>query len=97
MKRTEIQSIGDVLRSVLDESNMSLRLAELKAGEIWQEMIGSELASKCMRPYVKNGVMSIRVTDAALRHEFHMQRSSMIRAINRRLNANIISDIRFIG
>ncbi len=97
MKRTEIQSVGDILRQVLTESNMSGKLAELKAAELWPQLIGTDLASRCMKPYVKDGIMTIRVLDAPLRQEFHMQRSSMVRALNRILEIPVIKDIRFVG
>lgn len=97
MKRTETMSAGDVLRQVIDEANLGNRLAEVRAVELWPQIIGTDIAGKCMRPYVKAGVMSIRCIDAALRHELHMQRSSIARAINTVLKGNIIREIRFIG
>lgn len=97
MKRTEIQSIGDVLRQILDESEMGAKLDELRAAELWPEIIGPDLSRRCMRPYVRNGIMTIRVIDAPLRQEFNMQRSSMARALNRMLGRTVITEIRFIG
>ena len=97
MKRTDIQTAGDVLRSILEDSEMGLKIAELKAAEIWQEMIGPDISSQCMLPLVRNGIMTIRVTDAPLRNELHMQRTSMIRSINRTIGKDVIKEIRFKG
>ena len=97
MQRTEPMSIGDVLRLTIQECNMTARLNEQRAIALWPAVVGSHIAGKCGKPAVKNGVMSISVNAAPLRHELTMNRSSMIRIINERLGADVLSEIRFTG
>ena len=95
MDRKEICSAGDVLRQIIDESNMSGRLAELKAADYWPCVVGPDIASKTMKPYVFKGVMTIRVPDASLRNELSMYRSAMIRELNRLAGSEAILSLRF--
>lgn len=97
MKRTDTQSIGDILRLALQENCMDSRLDEFKAVEIWSSVVGRYIASQCRRPFVKDGLMTIGVPNAALRQELLMNRSRLRAAINRDIGKETISDIRFIS
>ena len=97
MERKEPESVGDVLRSLLEESSLKARMEELDAIELWPQVAGESIASECSRPSVKNGVMSISVKNAALRNELHMSRTSLRSLINNHLGKEIISEIRFVS
>lgn len=95
MERTDPQSIGDILRLAFQENCMQDRLDEYKAADLWQTVVGADLARKCRRPAVKNGIMTIGVPNAALRNELAMNRSTLRGAINGILGKNTITEIRF--
>lgn len=97
MERIIPQSIGDVLRLAFQENCMQGRLDECKAADHWQALIGADLARKCRRPTVKNGVMTVGVPNAALRNELAMSRSSLRNAINSMIGKVTITEIRFIS
>lgn len=97
MDRVEIKSIGDVLRQVIAEHNMKDRLDELKAADHWASVVGDYIAAHSSRPYVKNGIMTVHIADAGLRHEVSMHRSVIMRDINRLTGRQIIKSIRFIS
>lgn len=97
MQRSEIKSIGDVLREAIEETNMQTRLDELQAADLWPQIVGSEIASHTMRPLVRSGVMTIRVIDASLRQELSMHRTLLLREINRLMQKDVIMSLRFIG
>lgn len=94
MKRSEIQSVGDVLRMALEENDLAGRLEELKAAELWPQVVGSHLASMTLRPYIRAGTMTVRVPDASLRHELSMHRTLILREINRLLGKDLIHTLR---
>lgn len=95
MERKQSQSIGDVLRLAFQDNCMQDRLDERKAIEIWPAIVGPELASQCIRPTVKDGVMTVGVRNASLRHELTMNRSRLCDAINSALGRVIIDNVRF--
>lgn len=95
MKRNEPESIGDVLRLAIQESNMSTGLNEAKAIRYWPAVIGEPIARQCGHPYVKAGVMTIQVPNAALRHELNMNRSSLAAHINRLVGNDTIKELKF--
>ena len=95
MERKKPESVGDVLRALLEETELQNRMDELKAIELWHEISGSQIASECGKPSVKNGLMTIGVKNASLRNELHMNRSSLKNHINIHLGKEIIKEIRF--
>lgn len=97
MERKVPESIGDVLRSFLEETSLQTRLDELKGVELWAKVAGAEIAAECGKPIVKKGVMSIGVSNASLRNELHMSRSQFRNHINKLIGKEIIKEIRFIS
>ena len=95
MQRKNICSVGDVLRQAIEENNMSGRMAEIEAAAAWPSIVGAHVASMTLRPYVKQGAMTIRVPDAGLRQELMMNRSALIREFNRIVGQEVIKSLRF--
>ena len=95
MQRYDPQSVGDVLRDLLDETSLQNRMDELKAADLWKLVAGPAIAELTSKPYVKNGVMSIGVPNASLRNELLMNRSRLREIINKNIGKEIITEIRF--
>lgn len=95
MKRYYPESIGDVLRQVLEETSLQNRMDELRAAGLWKSIVGDSLAVQCSAPLVKNGVMQIGVPNASLRHELMMNRTRLRALINQTIGKEIITEIKF--
>ena len=97
MQRHTPQSVGDVLRNLLEETSLLNRMDELNAAALWKKIAGEALAAQTSSPHVKNGVMSIGVPNAALRNELLMNRSRLRNIINKTIGKEVITEIRFIS
>ena len=97
MQRYAPQSVGDVLRELLEETSLQNRMDELHAATLWSKIVGPQMAALTRHPQVKGGVMTVGVPNAALRNELLMNRSRLRDIINKTLGKEIISDIRFIS
>lgn len=95
MKRIDPESIGDVLRLTLQESQMTGRLDECRAVALWPELMGSAIAGRTAHPTVSLGIMTVYVDSAVLRQELNMNRSRIIRMINDRLGKEVVRELRF--
>ena len=95
MERHSPQSVGDVLRNLLEETSLQNRMDELKAADLWRKIKGNSIADITSRPTVKNGLMSIGVPNASLRNELHMNRTRLKEIINETIGKEIITEIRF--
>ena len=97
MERKDAESLGDLLRQAIEENQAAFRFDEINAINAWPAVVGRDVAAKTLRPYIKNGRMTIRVPAAPLRHELNMMRSALARAINADVGKDIVTELRFIG
>ena len=97
MERKHPESVGDVLRSLLEETDLQNRMEELRAADLWSKVAGEAIASECGKPTVKNGVMSVSIPNASLRQELLMNRSRLKNLINKYIGKDIITEIRFVS
>lgn len=97
MKRSEPISIAEVLRQAIEESDLSDRLAETRAAAAWPSVVGPSIAALTGKPLVDRGVMTVVCRSASLRQELSMQRSLLVRMLNRAARAEAISELRFRG
>ena len=95
MKRHEPESIGDVIRVLLEESSLANRMEELRAARMWKGIVGDYIATQCSIPLVKKGVMLIGVPNASLRNELYISRSTLRQLINQSIGKEIITEIKF--
>lgn len=95
MKRNDTHAVGDILREIFQDTVYQTKLREVQAIQLWEQIAGMRLAGLCGKPTVKNGIMSISVKSAALRHELWISRSSMINLINNNLGSTVITEIRY--
>ena len=95
MERYEAQSIGDVLRTLLEETSLQERMDELKAAHLWPAVVGTPIARLCKPATVKKGVMTVGVANASLRQELHMSRSRLRQLINEAIGKETILEIKF--
>lgn len=95
MDRKEPESIGEVLRNLLEETSLQSRIDELKAIDLWPRIVGHDIAVLCKKPTADKGVMKISVPNASLRQELHMNRTKIKNAINSELGKQSIIEIKF--
>ena len=97
MERKEAESLADVLRQAIEENQSAFRFDEMEAINAWPRVIGHDMAKRTMRPYIKNGRMTIRVPSPPLRQELNMMRSAIAKAINAEVGKEVVTDLRFTG
>ena len=95
MERYSPQSVGDVLRDLLEQTSLQSRMDELKAADLWKHIIGNQIAGLTGKPNVKKGVMSVGVPNASLRNELYINRSQLKNMINEKIGKEVITEIRF--
>lgn len=97
MKRYESISLGDAMRDAIEKSAAKARLDEAQAARCWVMIVGPHIAGQSPRPSVKGGVMTVRLSSAALRQELNYRRSMLLAAINKMVGVEVLTDLRFIS
>lgn len=93
MKRTEPQSIGEIIERVLMEDGSRQDVLERRAAFLWEEVVGPGVNRYTSRRYAKDGVLHVYLTSAPLKNELSFHRSTIINQINSLLGATVITAI----
>ena len=95
MKRTEAKNIGQIIDELLKKENLDVALDEHRASALWPQIVGDGINRYTVRRYVKDGVMTVYLSSAALANELMLNRDALIARINEALGREIIREIIF--
>ncbi|MDR0937735.1 MAG: DUF721 domain-containing protein [Mediterranea sp.] len=94
MRRRETEHVGDVLKRLLRQEGLEGPLNERRLLDSWPQLMGSN-AKYTTNLYIRNQTLYVHLTSAALRQELMMGRQALVRALNQRVGATVITNIIF--
>ena len=95
MKRNNAEQIGALIRNFLRQESLESPLNERRLISAWPEGLGPTIASYTRELYIKNQILYVHLTSAALRQELMMGRELLVRNLNRHVGAQVITNIIF--
>ena len=97
MKRTDAQTLDSVLAEWIRENGLEKPLLEHRVVEQWGEILGKTIARYSRDIEIKDGMLRVRITNAALRQELFEQRFRLIKKLNDAVGGEAVKDIRLLG
>ena len=97
MRRKEAQTLDSVLAEWIRENNLEKPLLEHRVVEQWGNILGPLIARYSRDIEVKDGMLRVRITNAALRQELFEQRFRLIQKLNDAVGGEAVKDIRLLG
>lgn len=97
MKRKDAQSLDSVLAEWIRENDLEKPLLEHRVVEHWNEVLGPIVARFSKDIEIKDGMLRVRITNAALRQELFEQRFRLIQKLNDAVGGEAVKDIRLLG
>ena len=94
MKNNE-QLLKDLLRQFINKSGRQRLYDERRVLSLWAEVVEPYIAQNTQCKDIKNGVLIVKVTNAALRFELLACKSEIIHRLNERLGVEVVRDIIF--
>ncbi len=95
MRRKQTISLGDAIAEVIKLQKLDKRLYETRLLDSWQEVLGPAIANYTENKYIKNKVLYVKLSSSVLRNELMMSRSQLLEALNKKVGADVIIDIKF--
>lgn len=97
MPNSNSSSITDALFEYLRESGLEQSVLEVQIEEIWPQVMG-EMVNKLTRSVeVKDGMLVVRVSSAALKTQLFENRFELVRKLNEAVGSTVIRDCRILG
>lgn len=90
-------SIGDLLTTYLREQGLEKPLLERQVVERWPEIMGPIVAQMTRNVEVENGMLRVRLSNAALRAQLFECRRELVKKINETMGSEVINDVRLLG
>ena len=92
-KRTNSQSLGEVIQQYIRQSGIQPKLDEASIIEKWEEIVGKMIARHTVDLYVKNKKLFIKFDSAALRHEMSYTKSKLLENTNKTIGHKAVDEI----
>ena len=93
MKRSEFQSLGSAIREYLKEEKIDGKIAEIEAVNMWESIIGKQIARATSSIYIKEGTLYIHLKSSIVRNELMMMRNDIMQVMNQRVGSRVIKAI----
>ncbi len=95
MKRNNALPIGELIRHYLRQESLETPLNEVRLIKAWPEVVGPTINSYTGNLTIKNQVLYVHLTSSVLRQELMMGREILVRNLNQRVGAQVITNIVF--
>ena len=95
MKRNNAEPIGKLIQQFLRQESLESPLNEQRLLDAWPQILGPAIASYTKELYIRNQILYVHLTSAALRQELMMGRELLVRNLNQKGGATVITNIIF--
>ena len=92
-RKSNEQSLGEVIQDYLRESGWQQKLDEIKVITEWDKVMGPTLAKYTEEVFIKNKQLHIRLTSSVLRQELAYKKSELIHQLNQSVGKEVITEI----
>ena len=95
MKRTNAKSIAEIIGDFMQHEDIEATMLEHKALSLWQEVVGPGVNRMTTERWVDNGVITVKISSAALRNDLMLSRTAIIQSLNKLVGKPVIREIVF--
>lgn len=93
MRRTDPQSIKELIDKVLDDDSVRDVARAQRLSYMWPEIVGPGINRYTTRRYVADGALHVYLSSAPLKNELQFHRSRLVELLNQAVGADVINDI----
>ncbi len=89
------RALGSVLDTLLRQLGIEAKVEQYGVFELWNELVGEQIARISNVEKIENGVLFVRVTAAPWRTELVFRKDEILEKIHTAMHSEAIKDIRF--
>lgn len=93
MRKTNEQSIKEVISELFEANHMKGKLAEVNVINNWEQLVGPLIAKQTEKIYFYKGKLVLQITSPALRTELNYTRQKLVEIVNNYANQSLIDDV----
>ena len=92
-KLSNQQTIGAVLKQVIEANNLQPGLDQVVVREVWRNIMGNGVNNYTKNVSFKNNTLYVELTSSVLREELSLGKSKIIKIINEELHRDVLKDV----
>ena len=93
MRRKNTQKLNEVIEKYLEALDVNGKLKEVRLIRSWEEVVGSLIARKTDRIFIRDGVLFVYMNSSIARSELSMVRESLVEKLNQKAGGQVIRDM----
>ena len=93
MRRSQTQSLGNLLKDFVRDQNIESKLKEIEIINHCQEILGTTMGRYVKKIYIRNGELTLEITSSLVKSELVMLREELRRQLNERAGQSLITRI----
>ena len=97
MPSVKTQSVTDALVEMLRANGLEQSVLDVQVEEVWPQVMGDVVNRLTRSVEVRDGVLYVRVSSAALKAQLFENRFELVRKLNEAVGANAIRECRILG
>lgn len=87
--------LSKLIGNVIQDWGVEGKLNEVRAIETWATLAGPQINAVTDTAWMKDGILFVRITSAAWRHELHLNRVDWCNRVNEQLGSRFVKEICF--
>ena len=95
MRRSNTQSLSDVLKEYIKEVQIEHKLKEVDVVQSWENLLGKTVAHYTRNIYIRKKVLFVEISSSVVKNELFMMREEIKRKINEKAGEEIVKTIIF--
>lgn len=95
MRRSNTQSLSEVLKEYIREARLERKLKEVDVVQGWEELLGKTISHYTRNIYIRNKVLYVEISSSVVKNELFMMREEIKRKINEKGGEEIVKTIVF--
>lgn len=95
MRRSNTQSLSEVLREYIRENRIERKLKEVDAVKSWENLLGKTIAHYTRNIFISSRILYVEISSAVVKNELIMMREEIRRKINENAGEELVTRIVF--
>lgn len=95
MFRRQAKPIGDLLSEFLRREGLETPLLQKRLIDSWATVMGNAVSRYTGDIFIKNQTLFVKIQNTALRADLSMMRTDIVKRLNKQVNTNVITDVKF--
>jgi len=96
MRKSNDQSIKEVIGEIIESYKLKGRLDEVKLRNNWESLMGKAIANRTHSIGLKDGTLTIKITSAPLGEELFYASKKIKQLLNDELGEEVIKEVKII-